>query len=199
MAVEFKEEDFLTVEEKKGRGLWPTEHNSVKGLWPYVKRLGENLVGIEIGTSCAESTHLWLDKCPNIKKLYTIDPYKQFDDWVGTITQEVLERQRNIAIDNLKQFGKKVEMLRTTSDEAAKKFKPESIDFIFIDGDHSYEGVLKDCKTYYPFLKKDGFFCGHDYGFLPDVKRGVDEFRKEFAIKEPLNPTLNTSFFWYKK
>lgn len=199
MAVEFKPEDFWTVAEKREKGLWPADHTSTKGLWPYIKRLGDNITGVEIGTSCAESTNLLLDKCPNIKKLYTIDPYTQFEDWIGTITQDILDKQMKVAQDNLKEFSKRVEMLRMTSTEAAKKFKPESLDFIFVDGDHSYQGVLDDCKLYYPFLKKGGFFCGHDYGFLPEVKRGVDDFRKELSIKEPLNPTLNTSFFWYKK
>ena len=59
-------------------------------------------------------------------------------------------------------------------------------------------GVKKDCLTYYPFLKKGGFFCGHDYGFLPDVKKGVDDFRVEAKITAPLNLSLNSAFFWYK-
>jgi len=198
MTVEFKPEDFMTVAEKIEKGLWPVEHTSTKGLWPYLKRTPGELVGIEIGTSCAESTYLLLDKCPNIKKLITIDPYKQFEDWIGTITQENLDKQKEVASNNLKGFGDRVEMWTMTSDKAAKKFKPESMDFIFVDGDHSYEGVKKDCETYYPFLKKGGFFCGHDYGFLPDVKRGIDDFRKENRINAPLNLTLNTAFFWYK-
>ena len=76
MAVEFKESDFQTISEKE----WPLDHTSTKGLYPYIKRLGDDIVGIEIGTSCAESTYLLLEKCPNIKKIYTIDPYLQFEE-----------------------------------------------------------------------------------------------------------------------
>ena len=89
-------------------------------------------------------------------------------------------------------------MLRETSGEAATRFEPESLDFVFIDGDHSYEGVLKDCRTYYPLLKNGGIFCGHDYGFLETVKNAVDDFRKEAKIGVDLQPTHNTSFYWYK-
>ena len=194
MAVEFKESDFQTISEKE----WPLDHTSTKGLYPYIKRLGDDIVGIEIGTSCAESTYLLLEKCPNIKKIYTIDPYLQFEDWIGTITQDILDRQLDIAKRNLDCFGDRVEMLRMTSKDALKMFKKESMDFIFVDGDHSYEGTKWDCHNYYPILKEGGFFCSHDYGFLEDVRRAVDDFRKEEKIKAPVNPTLNTAFYWYK-
>lgn len=198
----FTEEDFETVKSKKEKGTWPLDYTSTKGLWPYIKRLGDDLVGIEIGTSCAESTYLLLEKCPNIKKLYTVDCYLQFDDWIGTIDQDALDRQRQTAIDNLSGFGDRVEMIRERSLDVSAKIKTitdkEEFDFIFVDGDHSYEGVLADCEAYYPLLKKGGFFCGHDYSFLPDVKRGVDDFRTNNKITAPLNLTLNTSFFWYK-
>ena len=198
MAVEFKDTDFMTIEEKKPQTGWPLEHTSTKGLWPYLKRTPGELRGIEIGTSCAESTYLLLEKCPNITHLITIDPYQQFEDWIGTITQEILDKQKDIARRNLEGFGDRVERWIMTSDEAAKKFEPESMDFIFVDGDHSYEGVKKDCHVYYPFLKKGGFFCGHDYSFLPEVKKGVDDFRKEAGITAPLNLSVNSAFFWYK-
>ena len=196
--AEFQDTDFLTIEEKKPKFTWPYEHTSTKGLWPYLKRTPGDLVGIEIGTSCAESTYLLLEKCPNIKKLYTIDAYSPFEDWNGTVTKEVLDRQMDVAKRNLEQFGDRVERLIMNSMDASKKFEPESVDFIFVDGDHTYDGVKKDCQTYYPFLKKGGFFCGHDYGFLPDVKKGVDDFRAESKITAPLNLSLNSAFFWYK-
>lgn len=38
----------------------------------------------------------------------------------------------------------------------------ETIDFLFIDGDHSYKGVAQDFKDYSPFVKKGGIICFHD-------------------------------------
>jgi hypothetical protein len=35
-------------------------------------------------------------------------------------------------------------------------------DIIYIDGDHSYVGTMKDIAFSLPFLKKDGILCGHD-------------------------------------
>ena len=77
------EDDFKTIAELGDK--WPYDWVSVKGLAPYIKRLGESVVGVEIGTCRAESTAFLLDKCPNIIKLYTIDPYKAYEDWNGEI------------------------------------------------------------------------------------------------------------------
>ena len=52
-------------------------------------------------------------------------------------------------------------------------FKPESIDLIFIDGDHAEHMVLQDIQLYLPKLRKGGVMCGDDYD-LESVKRPVD-------------------------
>lgn len=36
-------------------------------------------------------------------------------------------------------------------------------DFVFIDGDHSYQGCCADIQAYYPLLKAGGLLAGHDY------------------------------------
>lgn len=190
------EEDFMTIEQLGDK--FPQEWISNRGLVPYIKRHGENLKGIEIGTCRGESTYYFLDKCSNIKLLYTIDPYKGYQDWNGEITQDDVDRFRKIAQKNLKKFGDKVIMLREESINAASNFKEEDFDFIFVDGDHSYEATLADCETYYPFLKKGGIFCGHDYSVLESVHRAVDDFREKNKITSPINLTTNSSFFWYK-
>ena len=194
------EDDFKTIKELGDK--WPYDWVSVKGLAPYIKRLGEDLVGVEIGTCRAESTAFLLDKCPNIIKLYTIDPYKAYDDWNGEITQDTIDKFMKVAKKNLKQYGDRVEMIRETSLAAAAKIKTitdkEEFDFIFVDGDHSYEATLADCEEYYPLLKKGGFFCGHDYSSIEAVKRAVTDFRDKNKITAPINLSTNSAFFWYK-
>lgn len=202
MAVEFADTDFMTIEELKKTNKWPYDWVSTKGLVPYIKRLGENLVGIEIGTCRAESTYDILERCPNVIKLYTVDPYKAYDDWVGEINQNIVDKFMMIAESNLKPFGDRVQMIRETSTDAASKIASitdkAEFDFIFVDGDHSYDATLADCEAYYPLLKKGGIFCGHDYQSLDSVKGAVDKFRESNKITAPINLTLNSSFFWYK-
>jgi Methyltransferase domain len=194
------EDDFKTIKELGDK--WPYDWVSTKGLAPYVKRLGENVVGLEIGTCRAESTAYLLEKCPNIVKLYTVDPYKGYKDWNGEITQEVVDRFMMIAQENLSQYGDRVQMVRETSIDAASKIATitdkEEFDFIFVDGDHSYDATLADCEAYYPLLKKGGLFCGHDYSSIEDVKNAVNNFRSKQGITAPINLSTNSAFFWYK-
>lgn len=194
------EDDFKTIAELGDK--WPYDWVSVKGLAPYIKRIGESIVGLEIGTCRAESTAFLLDKCPNIIKLYTVDPYKAYNDWNGEINQNVIDKFMMVAQENLKQYGERVEMIRETSQDAAKKIKTitdtEQFDFIFVDGDHSYDATLADCEAYYPLLKKGGFFCGHDYSSIEAVSRAVNDFRDKNKITAPINLSTNSAFFWYK-
>ena len=140
------DDDFRTIKELGDK--WPYDWVSVKGLAPYIKRLGENIVGVEIGTCRAESTSFLLDKCPNILMLYTIDPYKAYEDWNGEINQNVIDKFMMIAQENLKEYDERVQMIRETSSNAASKIKTvtnkEEFDFIFVDGDHSYEATYAD-------------------------------------------------------
>ena len=52
------------------------------------------------------------------------------------------------------------------------------IDLIHIDGDHSYEGVKKDCQSWLPKVRPGGYACFDDYGHpgLDGVKQAVDEY-----------------------
>jgi len=47
--------------------------------------------------------------------------------------------------------------------EAANQFKDGSVDFVFVDADHSEEGVTKDILSWWPKLKSTGVIAGHDY------------------------------------
>lgn len=44
---------------------------------------------------------------------------------------------------------------------AAPDFKPESLDFVYIDGDHKFKYVAEDISEW--FWKKGGMIAGHDY------------------------------------
>ena len=71
------------------------------------------------------------------------------------------------------------------------------IDYLHIDGDHSYEHAKHDISTYYSKVRSGGLFSGHDFS-LPGVTRAVKEFREENNIKEQIMFTNNDVWLWYK-
>lgn len=48
------------------------------------------------------------------------------------------------------------------SEDAASIFKDQSCDFVFIDGDHSFEATMRDIEMWMPKVKPGGILCGHD-------------------------------------
>lgn len=58
----------------------------------------------------------------------------------------------------------------------------EQIDFLFIDGDHTYEGVKMDFEMYSPLVKKDGIVAFHDMVICPP-QHGVNKFWSEIKRK----------------
>jgi predicted O-methyltransferase YrrM len=63
--------------------------------------------------------------------------------------------------------------IRTTSAEASQQFEDESLDWIFIDADHSYDAVCNDVRFWFRKLKYGGILSGHDYPKVA-VKRAIN-------------------------
>jgi predicted O-methyltransferase YrrM len=61
------------------------------------------------------------------------------------------------------------------SSSFAHLFADASVDFVFIDGDHSYEGCATDIRLYAPKVKPYGVIAGHDYYDAKGVRQAVDE------------------------
>jgi len=75
------------------------------------------------------------------------------------------------AVDNV--LGKNCAIIRKTSCRAAKEdVKDNSLDFVFLDANHTYESVREDIELWTPKVRVGGLISGHDYGGKMD-KKGV--------------------------
>ncbi len=80
-----------------------------------------------------------------------------------------------------------VRILRMKSLEAVAKFPDESLDWVYIDGDHSYEAVKADLLAWLRKVKSGGALVGDDYDWLdetgaPSVRRAVEEVLSEWRL-----------------
>jgi hypothetical protein len=75
--------------------------------------------------------------------------------------------------------------LRKTSESAIREFQnEEAFDFVYIDGNHSYEAIKNDIRLYYPLIKSNGLIGGHDYTpYTETVMRAVNEFAEEAKLE----------------
>jgi len=115
------------------------------------------VVGIEIGTRDGISAEAFCRSMSGLK-LTCIDPYTVYGE---VAQQRKLDHSYAEAQARLADYD--VEILRTTSREAARRFENESVDFVHIDGDHSFNAVVVDLIDYVPKVRKGGLVILHDY------------------------------------
>lgn len=170
-----------------------TASPSGEGLIKPINELKGKLVGVEIGVCLANTTEAFVKGIKNLKKLYAIDNYPIFVDFGGEdLNEERQNLMKKAAKKKLIPYKDKVEFLNVSSEEFVKTLKDESLDFVFIDGDHSFEAALKDFQNYYPKIKKGGIFAGHDIQ-LESIRNALTYFLKEKS--NSVNSVSNSA--WY--
>lgn len=76
---------------------------------------------------------------------------------------------------NIYNVRHRIKAMRMLSTEAAAFMQDNSVDFLMLDGDHSYEAVKADIAAWMPKMKqRGGVISGDDY-LWPGVKQAVDE------------------------
>jgi hypothetical protein len=136
----------------------------------------ENLIGVEIGVARAINAKRMLTRL-SIKKIYLIDPYLSFK--IGNKNYHYSMTDFKIAKRNLRGFGNKIVWIWKKSKYAIDEI-PNNLDFVYIDGNHSYEYVKDDIESYFPKLKKGGVIGGDDFSAsFTGVPKAVIEFAEK--------------------
>lgn len=137
----------------------------------------EKVVGVEVGV-CYGLNALEMLICNENLFLHLVDNYSRNDSF----------RAKEVSDYILKPLGDRISWHFKSSVEASKDFKDGSLDFVYIDADHSYEAVKQDIDVWLPKVKVGGVLGGHDFypGKLGDyvekspsnngVKRAVLEY-----------------------
>lgn len=117
---------------------------------------------VEVGSWLGESTSIIADY---IKpgKVYSVDWFKGNPGTALEKTAELVDIY-SIFDKNLTELGlrKYIHPLIMESTEAARFFKDESIDMVFIDACHDYNNIKNDIAAWLPKVRIGGIICGHD-------------------------------------
>lgn len=132
---------------------------------------------VEVGCKEGRTCGTLLANLPELEVI-AIDPWapmanadEDYTDWdFGAIAREFWE--------NVADHKNRVEMLLTTSEEAARLCTGElggaPYDVVFIDAGHDYDSCLADIQLWWPLVREGGYLCGHDYQHkFPGVMRAV--------------------------
>lgn len=116
----------------------------------------------EIGTHRADFAKTFLDTWKG-EKLFCVDHWQDYDQ-SSVLPDRGASRNDDYeaAINTLKDFGDRATILRATSPAVAADFLDETLDFVYIDGDHRTDAVLQDLRAWTPKVRTGGIVAGHD-------------------------------------
>ena len=102
-------------------------------------------------------------------RIYAVDVWS--DDITGGAKKTMVEQGIDgnglytRFVENIAPVASVVTPMRMTTTQAATHFADKSVDFVFVDADHSYEGVKRDIEAWLPKIRQGGVIAGHDYGW----------------------------------
>lgn len=106
---------------------------------------------------------------------YAVSAEEKPEEFEGYNAEDFLKR-----LDSVKNY---FNLRQMTSEQATALYQDKSIDFIMIDGDHTYEGVANDIKNYLPKMKSGGIMAFDD-AYDDTIKRAIQDTAGD------LNPTF---------
>lgn len=182
--------------------------NSRQELLSHLKNLlGDVTNAVEIGVWRGEFSFQVISilKPANF---YAVDPYEIFE---GMVSAPGAEFRNQESLNTLyEQVNKKIvakghSVIRKKSLDAVNDFENESLDYVYIDGDHTYEGCLADIIAWWPKVKSGGILAGDDYdisktglGFDFGVIEAVSEFAEKNNLKKHIHKMRTTQWYYVK-
>ena len=136
--------------------------------------------------------------------MYSVDPYKHFSDEeyldIMNVKQDLFDVLHSIVKARLSVFNERACIVRMVSLDAAAQFAKDQLDFVYIDGNHSYKAVREDLEAWWDKVRSGGIVAGDDYDPIswPSVTKAVDEFFNKKGIKINHAPDLYR-FYWVIK
>jgi hypothetical protein len=118
-------------------------------------------IGVYRGDFAAEV----LRACPGISTYYMIDPWRRLDDWNKPANKpdRVFDRYMQEALDKTREHEHKRVVLRGRTTEVVEQVPDGSLDFAYVDGDHTLRGIAIDLIRLYPKVRDGGWIGGDDF------------------------------------
>ena len=148
---------------------------------------------LEIGVFKGEFAETLHKTNPSI--LYLVDCWENSNICSGNVDGNNVENYNgfslyNLVKDKLSHYSN-IEIIRNYSQNFIPLLDNNTLDIVYIDGDHSYKGVKRDLELVYPKVKNGGYIMGHDYEMNMNkaknyynfgVKKAVDEFCIKYNV-----------------
>jgi predicted O-methyltransferase YrrM len=145
---------------------------------------------LEIGTASGGTLYLFAQIASSNAKIISLDlPSGSF----GGYEEFKIPFFSSFAQKNQRIFLVKANSHSPSSLATVKSIlKGRKLDFLFIDGDHTYEGVKRDFQMYSPLISKNGLIAFHDICLESEsveVHKFWNEIKHAYQYQEIINPS----------
>lgn len=166
--------------------------------WEFIAELcnAYNLrTGAELGVKEGRFSLYLLEHVPN-SVLYSVDLWSpqtgRQGEGVETYADWPHEAYYRAFVNACAPYADRSHILKMSTAEAVSCV-PDNLDFVFIDADHSTQGVYDDLKWWVPKIRDGGLISGHDFNW-PSVQKALRKFfGQDVKIYEGPN---NVWFTW---
>lgn len=169
-------------------------------LYKISKSLPNEAFAVEIGSYLGSSSCFIAKGLKGNGRLICIDTWgnqnMKYDD--KDTDAEERDTYSEFVINTRKYIDKITEIRKWSYDaiEDVKKIT-NKVDFLFIDGDHNYEGVKKDWDSYKSLLKKESLVAFHDTGWAEGVRKVISE--EVIQVAKLINKLPNLEIYKIQK
>ncbi len=119
----------------------------------------------EIGVSRAIFAEALLSRCPGIATYYLIDPWRYLEDWNKPANKDdtTFDEYFEEAVERTAPWESKRVILRGRTTEVIDSIPDGSLDFAYVDGDHTLRGITIDLIRAWPKVRPGGLLGGDDF------------------------------------
>lgn len=120
---------------------------------------------VEIGVYRGEFSEKILRSCDGIKKYYLLDPWRNLANWdkPANVDDSTFKGYFDEAMRATEFAIEKRVVLRGKTTEIIDKIPDNSLDFSYIDGDHTLRGITIDLIKVFPKVRNGGYIGGDDF------------------------------------
>lgn len=145
------------------------------------KKLGWTF-GAELGLWEGVTTEHLLRECPSLSMI-GVDLWRAQPGNPGPEGYEGWDHDQHerTCRHRCSRFGDRAWIIKDWTVNAARRVTDTSLDFVFIDADHSEQGCRADIEAWLPKIRPGGWIMGHDINW-PGVKAAVDDLVPGYEI-----------------
>lgn len=169
-------------------------------------------IGAEVGVFKGRFASKMLNLLPKIQKYYCVDPWEHYEDYTNMLRPGTKESRippdRVFAMFQkaIKPWRNKIVIVREMSMDGLPHIPDNSLDWVFIDANHTYEYAREDIVGWDKKLKVGGLLSGHDFHDLNahdrkvpfGVKRAVKELVPNYKVEHITWWAIKESKDWLK-